>query len=101
MVGVYQLLKKTKNIYAILFGTSLLFINPFFYGRILDGQDNVYLVSVGCVWLLYFLKQVFEKQGYKYSIITGIFSLLLVWTSLYSVYFIALACCVFSVTYFL
>jgi len=60
MTGGYYLVKETKNIYAILFCITLLVVNPFFYGRIMDGQVNVYLVSALFVWFVYFLKQAFQ-----------------------------------------
>ena len=95
----YQLLKETKNIYAILFWISLMMINPFFYGRIVDGQVNVYLASAGMILYVALLKWFFEKPNFKKAIFAGLFSLFLTLTTIHTAYFIALACCVFFMVY--
>gem|GEM_PF-3182820 len=100
MSGGYYISKDTKNVYAILFCITMLCVNPFFYGRIMDGQINVYLASAMFVWFIYFLKKSFQTQLMRYAILLGAMTLFLAMTSLYALYLSAFSYGVFWLVYF-
>jgi len=100
MTGGYYLSRATKNIYAILFSITLLCINPFFYGRIMDGQVNVFLVSALFVWFMYFLQQAFQTKLLRYHALMAIMVALMAVTSIYALYLAAFSYAVFFCVYF-
>lgn len=100
MTGGYHLSRGTKNIYAILFCITMLCINPFFYGRIMDGQTNIFLVSALFVWFVYFLQQAFHTKLLRYYVLMAVMIALMAVTSLYALYLAAFSYAVFFCVYF-
>lgn len=101
MTWGYYLTKETKNIYAILFCITLLCINPFFYGRIMDGQVNVFVASALFVWFVYFLKQAFRTRLMRYNAMMVIIIALLFVTSIYALYLAVFSYVIFFGVYFI
>lgn len=79
---------KTWNIYADIFGISLLVLNPFIYGRFLDGQINVVLMYVFMITFLYHTLQYIDHKQKKDLIWIWVRSLALMLTSAHSIFMI-------------
>lgn len=95
----YKLLKKTKSDIAITFGILFLFLNPFFYGRFVEGQVNIYLSYALFTPLFYYITAFFQEKKYSLWKIIAPLSLILCLTSIHNVFFIGLTLSVFSIVY--
>lgn len=99
-IGWYFLLKETKNHFAIIFWSLLIFINPFLYARFLDWQINIYLLYALIPLFVYFLKQTFDhKNRYIFAFITWVWWMLMCLTTLHAVFFILILSLVFYIIY--
>lgn len=78
----------TWNLYADLFGILLLLLNPFIYGRFLDGQLNVTLMYVFMIPFLYHTYRYINKRNPKDIRYIGLWSVLLMLTSAHSIFMI-------------
>ncbi|MDA9129390.1 6-pyruvoyl-tetrahydropterin synthase-related protein [Candidatus Gracilibacteria bacterium] len=81
-----------SKIFAILF----LAINPFFYGRFVEGQINVYVSYAFFIMFFYFVIEFFAHTKYNYWKHISLTSLLLCLTSIHNIFIIALILLIFG-----
>ena len=95
----YRLVSRCRYDISKIFTILFLFMNPFFYGRFIEWQINVYLSYAFFIMFFYFVIEYFKYKQYQYWVHISLTSLLLCLTSIHNIFIIALILLVFWLIY--
>jgi len=101
VLGVYLYFKKyveMQSRWALFFALSFSIFNPMLYSRFLDGQVNIYIFYALFPLFLYFVKCFFEYKTLLSAIKVGLWSIILVFTTIHAAYFIFFIFLIFGVS---
>jgi len=93
----YKIFSRFWSWLATTFGLLFLHINPFYYGRFIEWQVNIYISYAFFIIFFYYLIEYFYHKNYKYWKHISLVSLFLCLTSIHNIFFISLPLIVGSI----